>query len=491
MAFLGREPTSFLTTSPSLNTSSVGIYRMSKRIAVSGHSSTLTLPTTILPAYSLETSSSTGSIARHGPHRGAQKSRVTGSVLPVTWALNDSSVTCRIASLMVAAPLSWSGVVGWMARILQGADVRADPALRLECGGRALGRRGHDLFERVVGHVAGREQAGHGGHARVLDDDVARWGQLAQPLCQLAVRMQSHEDEHSGHRQKLLRLAHGRREHQALDPALVAQDLDRDAVPVNLDLGIGEAALLDALRCAQCIAAVDDVHLGAELREEQRLFDRGVAASDDGDLLVAEQGSVARRAPRHAAARELGLTRHAELARRGAGGEDDRACAVLHAVRGHHEAAAVRADGLDRLEGAELGAELLRVVAHLVAQVGAGHPVAEAGVVLYPVGDRDLAAGERTLERDGLGARSCAVQRRGEPGRSPADDGDVDQITHSVPPVVVLMGVPAVAASVVTRFSAWVALVLASLSGPLFVVRRMTFMNWVAAFWYSLGLEFQ
>src|SRR5580693_4022604 len=53
---------------------------MPKRVARSWLSSTLTLPTLILPACSSATSSSNGPIILHGPHQVAQKSTSTGVV---------------------------------------------------------------------------------------------------------------------------------------------------------------------------------------------------------------------------------------------------------------------------------------------------------------------------------------------------------------------------------------------------------------------------
>ena len=49
------------------------------------------------------------------------------------------------------------------------------------------------------------------------------------------------------------------------DLAVLAEDLDRDAAPVHLDLLVGEAALLDALGRAQLVAAVDQVDRVANL----------------------------------------------------------------------------------------------------------------------------------------------------------------------------------------------------------------------------------
>ena len=61
----------------------------------------------------------------------------------------------------------------------------------------------------------------------------------------------------------------------------------------KLDLLVVERALLHDPRGAQLVAAVHDRHLGREPGEEERLFERGVAAADDRDLLAAEEEPVA------------------------------------------------------------------------------------------------------------------------------------------------------------------------------------------------------
>jgi uncharacterized repeat protein (TIGR01451 family) len=74
----GTTPTCLSTTRPFLKNNNVGIPRTPNWIAVSGFSSTFTLPITARPSYSFESSSITGAILRHGGHHSAQKSSNTG-----------------------------------------------------------------------------------------------------------------------------------------------------------------------------------------------------------------------------------------------------------------------------------------------------------------------------------------------------------------------------------------------------------------------------
>ena len=82
-------PTSRFTGWPSWKTISVGMLITSKRRAMSGLSSTLSLAIFSLPACSSAISSRIGAIILHGPHHSAQKSTRTGSAEP---AISSSKV---------------------------------------------------------------------------------------------------------------------------------------------------------------------------------------------------------------------------------------------------------------------------------------------------------------------------------------------------------------------------------------------------------------
>ena len=64
---------------------------MLNRVAVSGFSSTSSLPKTISPAYSFASSSMIGATIRQGPHQGAQQS-ITISEYLLTVSLKSASV---------------------------------------------------------------------------------------------------------------------------------------------------------------------------------------------------------------------------------------------------------------------------------------------------------------------------------------------------------------------------------------------------------------
>src|SRR5690606_22586263 len=91
-------------------------------------------------------------------------------------------------------------------------------------------------------------------------------------------------------------------------------------------------ALLHHLGGPQLVAAVHDVHLAGEPGQERGFLHGGVAATDDHDVLVAEEESVTGGAPRDAVAGEPLLVVEPDLAVTGSGGDDDGARPVLVAI---------------------------------------------------------------------------------------------------------------------------------------------------------------
>src|SRR5262249_17994097 len=83
----------------------------------------------------------------------------------------------------------------------------------------------------------------------------------------------------------------------------------------------------------------------------------------------------------------------------------------------------LEADDLAR--GQQFGAELSGLPACPVGQLGAGHAVGKAEVVLDPGALARLAAGRRPFDQDGSQALRCPVDRGPESGRAAADDDQV------------------------------------------------------------------
>ena len=105
------------------------------------------------------------------------------------------------------------------------------------------------------------------------------------------------------------------------------EHLGDDAVPDHLDLGMLQRAFLHDDAGAKRIAAMDEINLRGKAGQVGRLLQRGIAAADDDQRLVAElrQRAVAGRAVGDAVFLQRVLpNRRPEAARTGAGGDDDR-----------------------------------------------------------------------------------------------------------------------------------------------------------------------
>ena len=169
--------------------------------------------------------------------------------------------------------------------------------------------RGDRLAVGVVDEVAGREHAGpvRAGRLALGDDVAARRRVSTWPATSSRLRLVADRDERAGHRQ-LARLARCRGCARAAWPSAPSSPADELLDHVRgeeLDVAELARALEHDLRGAELVATVHDRHLGRELRQEDRLLHRGVAAADDDRLAVLEERRVARRAVGHAATAEL------------------------------------------------------------------------------------------------------------------------------------------------------------------------------------------
>ena len=197
------------------------------------------------------------------------------------------------------------------------------------------------------------------------------------------------------------------------------------AFQTNLELGVGERPLLHDLGGPQLAASVDQGHLRPEPGQEGGLLDRGVAAADHGDVLLAEEETVTRRTPGHATTGELRLVGQAELAVARTRRQDHRPrrVGVGGGLDDLHLAGEV---DLDDVVGDQLGAEPLGLGAHVVHQGRAHDAVAEAGEVLDLGGVHQRAAsGHRTLEHQRVQRGPRGVDRGRVARRSGADDDHV------------------------------------------------------------------
>ena len=112
----------------------------------------------------------------------------------------------------------------------------------------------------------------------------------------------------------------------AFDPAglLCANHLFDGVVPQNLDLGVLEQPVLQDLLGPKAVAAVDQRHLGREVRQKQSLFHSRVPAADHDDFLTTVEEPVTGGTGRYAKALEMLLARQTQPLRLGPGGQDHR-----------------------------------------------------------------------------------------------------------------------------------------------------------------------
>lgn len=221
--------------------------------------------------------------------------------------------------------------------------------------------------------------------------------------------------------------------------AFLALDLDALRVVAHLDFGVGGEAARVGLACAQNVAADKHGDLAGLLGQVDGLLDRGVAAADHDERLLAENGqaAVAHGAGAHAVAPEFVLAGEIEAAGLGTRGDNDavrrvrlllQVLVVAHGVEPVLERSLGEVDLADGL-GDDLGAAGLALRAHLVHERRALDHL-EAGEVLDLVGGGELAAGgdsqgEETLVHDGLEVGAGGVDGGGVASGAGADDDDL------------------------------------------------------------------
>ena len=190
----------------------------------------------------------------------------------------------------------------------------------------------------------------------------------------------------------------------------------------QVDLLVRPGAVEHDRRGAEVLAPVDDRHLVGELRQEDRLLHRGVAATDHDHVLVPEERRVADGAIGDAAALQRALGVEPELARA-------RPCSHDHGPRVVGvvvDLDAERALGeVDRghVVGDVLGAETLGLAPEVLHHLGAEDPLGVAGVVLDVARDHQLPAEGDSLDHERVQVRARSVERSGvSSGASPDDD---------------------------------------------------------------------
>src|SRR5690554_3061181 len=279
-AGFGFAPMTVLTTSPPRYTFMAGMDVIWYLAAVWGLSSTLSLTTLILPACSAAIWSRIGETARQGPHHSAQKStRIVSSDFRTSFSKVASVTSCAV-DIVLSLFLDWFRYAkcSWVRLRRHGHDglgKLGQVVLGVERRDRAGTGGGNRLAVGGVDHVAGSENAGdRRARTAALNRNRAFRGQLELTVNQVGSRVGADGDKDSIDIQRRFGAVNGVEQADARDLS-VAVDVLHRLVEQELDLRVGEGAVLHRLGCAQLIAAVDHVDLVGELGQEGGLLHGG------------------------------------------------------------------------------------------------------------------------------------------------------------------------------------------------------------------------
>mmetsp|Transcript_99923 Transcript_99923/g.287162 ORF Transcript_99923/g.287162 Transcript_99923/m.287162 type:complete len:428 (-) Transcript_99923:390-1673(-) len=202
----------------------------------------------------------------------------------------------------------------------------------------------------------------------------------------------------------------------------VLSDVLRDLrVPQHLDVRVVEHALLQHQARSEGVAPVNELHVGADARQHERLLHGRVATADNRARPALEKVAVAGRAARHAVTSQVPFALYVQPAAVGARRDDERV--------GSHEAALVRHDlegllrcvDLDDGIVPDLGEEAPRLLLHdldHLPTVFARHP----WVVLDVDALRHELTAKRWRDDQRAQVRTSSVDRRRHTGGPAADD---------------------------------------------------------------------
>ena len=283
----------------------------------------------------------------------------------------------------------------------------------------------------MVVDVAGDEDTVDLRAGFVVDDEIALVVDIQPVAERVGVRSVADSDEEAFH-VDLVGLAGLRVTQSQARDFRVAKHFVHGRVQPDRDLGVRDGAVDHDLAASEGIPPVEEMDLRREPRQEGRLFERGVAATDDRDLLVPEEEPVARRAGTDTATAQPGLALEPKPQSGGARGDDDRLPPVFRAAGPDPKRPRREVDPID-VDVDDLRAESLRLGAEGGHQLGALDAVREARIVLDVARDHELTAGGGACQHDRLEIRPCGVDRGGQSGWARADDDELRFGPSAVP----------------------------------------------------------
>ncbi len=275
----------------------------------------------------------------------------------------------------------------------------------------------------MVGDVPGRKHSRHAGgggiaiEAAAHGDVAAAHGELS--FEQGGVGGVADGDEQAGHGEPLCCATGERAQTHTVHAMLIAQHFIDRVVPDHRHPARGHFAkqpLLQDLLRTQLVAPVHERDVLRDVRQIQRLLDRGVAAAHHRDALVAKEEAVTGGARRDATAAEALLRRQPQVAGRRPGGDDQRIAAVTAGVAAHPEGPYAKLHGLHVIVD-DVGGEALGVAPHALHERRALQSLHIARPVVDVGGRHELSAllhaGDQ--QRRAIGARRihCGAVARG------------------------------------------------------------------------------
>ena len=220
----------------------------------------------------------------------------------------------------------------------------------------------------------------------------------------------------------------------ACDTAGVAQHFVQGMPQVQLHLAcldLGHELVDHDGLGAKLVPAVNQVHLGGDVGQVQRLFDGRIASADDAHFLVFVEETIASGAAAHTPPHEGLLTGQAQVFGAGARGDDEAVAGVGPRIAGQREGPLRQVDRVDVIKH-HLGLEPLGVLLKTLHQVGAhdtvdiGRPIVDLG------GGHELSALRQTGDQKRLqigpgrvdgGGVACRAGSENEHARVPSGGG--------------------------------------------------------------------
>src|SRR5215471_2990891 len=201
-----------------------------------------------------------------------------------------------------------------------------------------------------------------------------------------------------------------------------------DGVPKYRDFRILIKPLLQDTLGAQAVAAMHQRYLGRKIGEKQRLLNGSIAAADHQNLLAAIEKAVTGGAGGNAIATKFLLRRQIEPARLGAGGQNERVGEINVARLAFDAEWSLAQINFVDVIGNELGADMSRLLLHLLHQPRPLDHVGVARIILDIGCDRELPARRDALDEDRLEHSARGIDRSRIAGRTGADDHELGVI---------------------------------------------------------------